>query len=317
MKRGKGGVLNSLLDFIWLLIFTAIIYAFIKVNNITDASSFFEMAKLKSYEVRACLGQATKFDESVPCNLSLKVKINNSDINRNSNKKTKNSNKDSDSPVSDILNPRRKKQEQEAKLSGINTNKSLDLSKEEAQELLNELRIQEPDTSVNYNRADWKHWAPTQSNCWNAREEILYNQSDKGSIIVLDKNKKETGNKKLACYIVNGKWYDPYDNITMNRPSEVDVDHTYPLGRAALMGGDKFTKDKKREFANDLDNLVATSRKSNRGKGSKGPGEWMPPNKDSWCAYSKIYINISSKYDLGITNEDKKALLKAVQTCSN
>lgn len=316
MNRRKGGALNSLLDFIWLLIFASIIYAFIKVNDVTDISSFLNMAKLKSYEVRACLGQATKFDESVPCNLSLKVKINNNDVNRNNSNKSKNNNS-SDSPVSDILNPRRKRKEQELKLSGINTNKSLDLSKEEVEELLNNLRVQEPDMSVNYSRLDWKHWAPTQSNCWNAREEILYSQSDKNSVIVLDKNKKETRNKKIACYIVSGKWYDPYDNIVMDKPSEVDVDHTYPLGRAALMGGDKFTKDKKREFANDLDNLVATSRKSNRGKGSKGPGEWMPPNKDSWCAYSKIYINISSKYDLGITDKDKVALLKAVQTCAN
>ena len=315
MKKRKG-FLSSLVDFIWLLIFLSIIYAFIKVNNITDGSTFITMLKLKSYETRACLGQLSKLDSSIPCNLRLKVNISNDDINSSRPQNNRNKDKGSDSPVSDILNPRKKREERELRLSGINTNNSLSIPKEEIEIMLESLEIRELDTNINYNRSDWKHWSSTQSNCWNTREEIMYQQAVKNSIKLLDRKKSPTNNKKIACYIESGKWYSPYDDIDIDKPSKVDVDHTYPLGRAAAMGGDKLTKKEKEAFANDSDNLVAISQRSNRSKGAKGPGEWMPENKDSWCAYSKIYINISNRYKLGITQADKEALIKGLSTCN-
>lgn len=323
MKK-KGGFLSSLFDFIWIVVLIAIAYAFIKVNNIHDASSLVQMVKLKTYETRACLGQLSKFDESIPCNWGLRVKITQENVDRARVSKSSTSNKNGNSksdnssnPVSDILNPRKKKEKQEKNLYGINQNKLVSLTKNEALDLLNSLEIREIDLNASYNRLDWKHWSPTQSNCWNTREEVLYNQSYNEEVQLLDKKRQPTNNKRIACFIVSGQWHSPYDGKVINKPSQVDVDHTYPLGRAVRMGGDTFSDKQKEEFANDVDNLVAISQNANRSKGSKGPGEWMPENKESWCAYSKIYVGISSKYKLGITKEDREALIKGLESCLN
>lgn len=322
MKK-RGSFLSNLFDFIWIVVLIAIAYAFVKVNNIHDASSLVQMVKLKTYETRACLGQLSKFDESIPCNWGLKVKITQENIDRgkknksNTSKKSENSKSNSDSPVSDILNPRKKKEKQEKNLYGINQNKLVSLPKKEVIDLLNSLEIRELSSNASYSRLDWKHWSPSQSNCWNTREEVLYSQSYNGEVQLLDKKRQPTNNKRIACFIAGGQWYSPYDGKIISKPSQVDVDHTYPLGRAARMGGDNFNDEQKEKFANDVDNLVAISQSANRSKGSKGPGEWMPENKESWCAYSKIYVGISSKYKLGITKEDKEALIKGLESCLN
>lgn len=328
MKKNKG-FFSSLIDFIWLLIVAAIVYGFVKVNNIHDIDSFINASRLKSYEVRACLGNMSKLDPSVKCNLKLKVGLdddykppksdedkpvssvlNPKDKDNNSEQEDNNSNVEtSDTPVTDKLSPGKV----DKYIESMNTLPATKIDKATMLKMLDELKIMELDNNVFYNRADWKHWKQDQSRCWNVREEVLYRQGK--DIKLLDRNKKLTSNKKEACYIQEGLWLSPYDNKKMDRPSQVDVDHHYPLGRAAKMGGDKFTKEQKEQFANDFENLVAISNSSNRSKGSRGPGEWMPENKKSHCPYAKIYINISKKYDLGITKEDYNALSKAIASC--
>jgi hypothetical protein len=41
-------------------------------------------------------------------------------------------------------------------------------------------------------------------------------------------------------------------------------------------GGDRLTDDRKRMFANDPGNLLATSASADRSKGAKGPDQWLP-----------------------------------------
>jgi len=165
-------------------------------------------------------------------------------------------------------------------------------------EKLDKIKIVKPE-KVDYNRGDWKHW--TGSPC-NTREEVLKEQG---------KNVKTGDN----CKIVSGTWIDPFTGKTFTNSSELDIDHFVPIGYTATHGGANWPAEKKEKFANDQSHLMGVSASANRAKGSKGPGSWMPENKDFTCDYAKIWINTTTKYKLGIEKKDKEALNDALKTC--
>lgn len=187
---------------------------------------------------------------------------------------------------------------------------------------------------VGYSRKEWKHWAGIEGRpCWNTREEILYRDAVPGSVKLIDKNKQPTENYEEACGIgkiidKNGKmsvdtknsgvWIDPYSGKEITDARKIDIDHVIPLSNAARNGGQSWSEDKKKEFANDPDNLLATSAGENRSKGDKGPGKYMPLQKSRYrCAYSKTYVYLSKKYDLTITDSDYKVLSNNIASCPN
>lgn len=186
------------------------------------------------------------------------------------------------------------------------------------QEKLNSLNVVESyDTNIKYKRTEWKHWINIEgSSCWTVREEALLQQAEPDSVILLDKNDNITKEKSKACSILKGKWIDPYTGTTITDPTKTDVDHTSALAATARAGGQSWDKQKKEDFANDLDHLIVTSQKANRGKSDKTPSEWMPEKKDSWCVYSRTYVNILSKYNLNITQADKDVLNNVLSNCN-
>lgn len=181
---------------------------------------------------------------------------------------------------------------------------------------LNSLNVVPEYKKVPYKRTEWNHWININgSNCWTIREEALFDQAEKNSIVLLDKDNKETKDKNNACSIKSGKWKDPYTNEIISNPSKTDVDHTSALSATARAGGQSWDKAKKEAFANDLDHLIVTSQKANRQKGDKTPSEWLPENQKSWCMYAKIYINILHKYNLNVSQKDKDTLMNIINTC--
>lgn len=181
---------------------------------------------------------------------------------------------------------------------------------------LNSLNVVPEYKKVPYKRTEWNHWININgSSCWTIREEALFVQAEKNSIVLLDKDNKETKDKNDACSIKSGKWKDPYTNEIISNPSKTDVDHTSALSATARAGGQSWDKAKKEAFANDLDHLIVTSQKANRQKGDKTPSEWLPENKKSWCMYAKIYINILHKYNLNVSQKDKDTLMNIINTC--
>ena len=64
-----------------------------------------------------------------------------------------------------------------------------------------------------------------------------------------------------------------YDGLTFASRGKLDIDHVVPLANAWRAGAKKWSDDRRRAFANDLDDsqLIAVSAKSNRCKGDQGP----------------------------------------------
>ena len=163
--------------------------------------------------------------------------------------------------------------------SGINNLASAKMSKADALNELNSIPIVASYNKAKYKRTEWKHW-------------ISYE----------------------ACSIKSGVWIDPYSKEKVEDPTKLDIDHTGALSWTAKAGGQEWDKQKKQDYANDFDHLVATTAKENRTKGDKGPSEWMP--ESSKCEYAKVYTHIVKKYKLNLNKADKDTLEKALNSCA-
>lgn len=184
--------------------------------------------------------------------------------------------------------------------------------------------------SIDYSRREWKHWTSNDGRkCWNTRNEILHRDAVPGTVKYVDKFIKEAAYEN-ACAIGSpkedkgelrlntdnsGKWICPYSGIEITNSTEIDIDHIIPLSYAAKAGGQSWSAEKKEAFANDPDNLLATSAKENRSKGDKGPSEYMPPLRAYRCNYAKAFGVLVHKYNLNISESDLDEIQKTLKAC--
>lgn len=190
------------------------------------------------------------------------------------------------------------------------------MSKSSALKTLESIKTAEPQR-VAYNRDQWKHWVDVRS-CWTTREQVLYEEADKGTAVLLDKNKHKTSNVNNACYITGGKWHEPYAGKTVDNPRKLDIDHMIPLSYVAKQGGQAWSSEKKQKYANDLsysDHLVASDSSANRIKGDQGPSTWKPSNKSYHCAYATAWVTVAKNYSIPLPSADKAALKSMLGTC--
>ena len=112
-------------------------------------------------------------------------------------------------------------------------------------------------SSTAYNRKDWPHWIDADNDCQNTRAEILIRDSK--SVVKFKRNK--------PCNVSWGKWNDPYTGKIFYKASDIDIDHIVPLAYAYEMGGKYWSREQKRTFANDFENLIAVEDNANQSKG--------------------------------------------------
>lgn len=167
----------------------------------------------------------------------------------------------------------------------------------------------EPITSATqispYNRKDWPHWIDIDGDCQNTRQEMLIASSR------VPVNFKDARH----CTVVSGEWFGVYTGKTFTRPSDVDIDHIVPLAHAHRHGADKWTRDQRRTFANDFENLLVVDDAANQSKSDQAPHEWLPPRKEYWCEYGKRWNRIKEKYRLWYSAQKWKTLGSLAETC--
>ena len=69
--------------------------------------------------------------------------------------------------------------------------------------------------------------------------------------------------------MVSGSWNDPYSGRTITDATKLDIDHMVPLKEAHQSGAAFWSRERKRAYANDLDDpdtLIAVDRRLNRQK---------------------------------------------------
>ena len=156
-----------------------------------------------------------------------------------------------------------------------------------------------------YDRADWPHWLDSDKDCQNTRHEILIQTSTKPVSFKTDKE----------CNVLTGEWFDPYSGNTYFVSKELDLDHIVPLKFAHGHGADKWSRERKTLFANDIENLILSQASLNRQKGAKGLDEWLPPNHRYRCEYITRFNNIMIKYQLAYIPSEERIVNRLVKAC--
>ena len=159
-----------------------------------------------------------------------------------------------------------------------------------------------------YDRAEWRNWIDEDGDCQDTRQEVLIEES----------RIEITFASGGICRVSQGQWFGSFTGTTITEPGDLDIDHLVPLANAHRSGGWAWTPDRKKAFANSLDDpdhLIAVISGANRSKGARGPDEWRPPNESYWCEYATDWIRIKHAWDLTATPTEADALQEMLATC--
>lgn len=146
-----------------------------------------------------------------------------------------------------------------------------------------------------FDRHAWPHWVDADRDGEDTRQEILARDS---LIPVVRERGRITG----------GLWVCLYTGRVIRDARKIDVDHVVALKEAHNFGGFEWDVDKRRQLANDPENLLAVHRSANRAKSATNSYQGMPPNIAHWARYLILREQVIAKY--GLTQSD--AELKTV-----
>lgn len=134
-----------------------------------------------------------------------------------------------------------------------------------------------------------------------------------------------------SCTVLSGVLeHDPYtgqriifqhDRIAEpgNRGSQgVQTEHIFSLYAAFIGGAWAWTPERRLEFANTLENLIAVQGSANESKGEDGPAKWLPPVETGYlCTYVLKYTQIAQTWGLAVDVADRDALVHTLTVCGD
>jgi Protein of unknown function (DUF1524) len=168
---------------------------------------------------------------------------------------------------------------------------------------IRQLKLAAPLSMRGYDRDLFPHWISQGGDC-DTRDRVLIRDA-------------RDVNVSSDCRITSGTWRSFYDGLTFTNSSRVDIDHVVPLANAWRSGAKRWSRHRRRQFANDLDNsqLIAVSASSNRSKRDQGPDSWKPPRRAAWCLYSRWWVQVKRAWRLTVIRAERTELRKMVATC--
>lgn len=123
-----------------------------------------------------------------------------------------------------------------------------------------------------------------------------------------------------GCVVLAGQLLDRYSGkavaFSRSRSSEVPVDHVVALAAAWDRGAASWDAQLRRDFANDPDNLTATTRAVNSAKADKTPATWAPATREGACWYVQTYLTIVRRYDLAVTAAEAFVMVQTLRDCA-
>lgn len=143
--------------------------------------------------------------------------------------------------------------------------------------------------------------------------------------------------KDTACRVTHGVLHDPYTgrDITFTRGRDtsaaVQIDHVVALQDAWASGARDWPQNRRVEYANSPDVLLASDGKANMAKGagldfngtsryltqhSGAPDIWMPDNQSYRCDYMAKRVAIKHQWNLSMTPREKQQTTRFIGMCA-
>ena len=162
---------------------------------------------------------------------------------------------------------------------------------------LESLRIEPEYEATPYDRSEFPHWDDEDGDGMNTRLEILS----------LEKIENVGWYSRW-----DGEWYAGEGGLSAPR---FDIDHIVSLKEAWVSGADEWSAFDKDGFADDMLNLTAVTASSNRSKGAKDAAEWLPPEASGKCYLLIRVIQVKTKWDLSIDQDEYATLKSLTEIC--
>ena len=164
---------------------------------------------------------------------------------------------------------------------------------------LNTLSLAPENAVSDYDRSEFPHWDDEDGDGMNTRLEVLAVEKISG----------------VGWYSRwDGVWYEGEGGLSA--PS-FDIDHIVSLSEAWDSGASEWDPYDRDIFADDILNLVAVSASSNRSKGARDAGEWLPPDPDGRCFLAIRVIQVKSKWELSVDQVEYEALRDLIEDCGS
>jgi hypothetical protein len=152
-------------------------------------------------------------------------------------------------------------------------------------------------------------WADVDRNGCDQRNDVLHR----------DLTDIEVREGTQGCVVVAGVLADPYTGevvpFTKADAGLVPIDHVVPLAAAWVQGAAAWPADQRLAFANDPNNLMATTRAENSAKGDSTADEWTPSDENYGCSYATVVITVKDRYALAVSPAEEQALESLLTTC--
>lgn len=160
--------------------------------------------------------------------------------------------------------------------------------------------------TTGYDRDLFKHWNtglnPTDG-C-DTRDEVLIAEAVTPPTV------------GTPCALTGGTWVSYYDGVTTIDSGTFDIDHLVPLADAWYSGAWNWTPARREAYANDQGDprsLVAVTANSNRSKGDRDPGEWLPLMDR--CRYASEWVATKYRWSLSADPAEKASLTDLATGC--
>jgi len=152
-------------------------------------------------------------------------------------------------------------------------------------------------------------WADVDRNGCDQRNDVLHR----------DLTEVQVRDGTQGCVVIAGVLDDPYTGAVLPfvkaDAALVPIDHVVPLAAAWVQGAAEWAPEQRALFANDVANLIATTRAENSAKGDATADEWVPPDPTYGCSYATVVVTVKHTYALAVTPEEAAALEGLLATC--
>lgn len=120
-----------------------------------------------------------------------------------------------------------------------------------------------------------------------------------------------------SCKVTGGTLtQDPYIAADRNVPwTDTSGDHVIPLHVAWDRGAHTWPLERRRAFANDPDNLILTTRRTNSSKGDQTPATWHPETQLGPCRYATAWVTTAGRYNIPVTPLENQRIHTMLQDC--